>query len=618
MAKDPFATSREQLSATTGDSSLRPNETHSDSARPQETIPDRSEPTAPDDREFAVAAPGAAGKIFGEYELLDEIARGGMGVVYRARQIKLNRVVALKMILAGELASDSDVQRFYNEAEAAASLHHPCIVPIFDIGEYAGQHYFSMGYVEGTNLAAVVRDGPIPARDAAHYCEQIADAIAYAHQQGIIHRDLKPGNVLLDSSTQPHITDFGLAKILQADSDLTGTGQVMGTPSYMPPEQASGRIHDIGPTSDVYSLGGILYFLLTARPPFQASSLMETLKQVMEQEPVSPRQLNPGVPPDLETICLKCLEKPQNRRYASARELASELRRYLNDEPILARPVTGPARAWRWCRRNPKIAGLLMAIALSLLCGIGFSTYFAIQADLQLRKAQKNERSAIQAQAAAQAEAEKAAESAAQAERERTAAEAAKKRAENLRELARRQLEEVAPRAYASDMHRAQLDWGKLNTVERLAILNAHDPNHAVSPIQTDPRGWEWYYLRGLSETYEHTLAGHSSFVDLLEWSRDGKWLASASSDDRQKEDAIRIWNAATGKIHRPLSGHKAPPTVIAWHSGGNHLASGHANGDVIVWDIVSARALRTLNRGKAPVSALCYSSAGDLLAAEE
>jgi serine/threonine protein kinase/WD40 repeat protein len=609
------ATHWDQPSAGAGGSPLGEAQPPPKSDGLQETVQGASADAAPEALPIPSGSSAGDTKVFGEYELVDEIARGGMGVVYRARQTKLNRTVALKMILAGELASSSDVRRFYTEAEAAASLQHPGIVPIFDIGEVSGQHYFSMRYIEGKSLAAAVRDGPLPARNAAHYCEQIADAIAYAHQQGIIHRDLKPSNVLLDESGQPHVTDFGLAKMLQVDSDLTGTGQVVGTPSYMPPEQASGRIHDVGPTSDVYSLGAILYFLLTARPPFQASNLMETLKQVVEQEPVSPRQLNPGVPPDLETVCLKCLEKPQTRRYAGARELADELRRFLNDEPILARPVTRAARAWRWCRRNPGISALLLAIAASLLCGIGFSTYFAIQADVQLKEALKNERAATKAQAAAQTEAENAAASAAQAKRERDAAEEAKKKAENLRELARRQLEQSAPRAYLGDVRRAQLEWPRLNTVQRLAILQAYDPSRAASSTQRDPRAWEWYYLRGLCESNEHTLRGHASYVDKIEWSADGKWLASASSDNRLKEDAIRIWNAETGKLYRPLRGHKAAARAIAWQPAGNRLATGHDNGDLMIWDIRSGKALATLNQAKAPVTALCYSPGGDTLA---
>jgi serine/threonine-protein kinase len=245
--------------------------------------------------------PGASSpdrvRYFGDYELLREIARGGMGVVYRARQVSLNRPVALKMILAGQLASDDEVKRLYMEAEAAANLDHPGIVPIYEIGEHEGQHFFSMGFVEGTSLAARVADGPLPPREAATLTMKVAEAVQFAHEKGVIHRDLKPANVLLDAQGQPRVTDFGLAKKLQADSGLTHTGQVMGTPSYMPPEQAEGK--NVGPPADVYALGAILYCLLSGRPPFQAATPMDTLIQVVGQDPVPVRQLNATVPRDL-------------------------------------------------------------------------------------------------------------------------------------------------------------------------------------------------------------------------------------------------------------------------------------------------------------------------------
>ena len=264
-----------------------------------------------------------------------------MGVVYQARQVSLNRPVALKMILAGQLAGDDEVKRFYLEAEAAANLDHPGIVPIYEIGEHEGQHFFSMGFVEGTSLAAKVAGGPLPPNEAASLIVKVAEAVQFAHEKGVIHRDLKPANVLLDSQGQPKVTDFGLAKKLQADSGLTHTGQVMGTPSYMPPEQAEGK--NVGPAADVYALGAILYCLLTGRPPFQAATPMDTLLQVIGQDPVPVRQLNATVPKDLETICLKCLEKDPRRRYGSARALAEELNRFLSGEPIVARPVGRPS-----------------------------------------------------------------------------------------------------------------------------------------------------------------------------------------------------------------------------------------------------------------------------------
>ncbi len=318
-------------------------------------------PTAPFRGTRGSAASGVL-RTFGDYEVLSEIARGGMGVVYRARQTKLNRVVAVKMILQGQLASKDDIQRFYSEAEAAARLEHSGIVPVFEVGEIDDQHYFSMGYVDGESLADLARRGPLPPREAAELLRDVADAIEYAHQNGVVHRDLKPGNILLTQDGQPRVTDFGLAKTIEGDSGLTASGQILGTPGYMPPEQAAGRIHDVGPLSDVYSLGAVLYCLLTGRPPFQSARVMETLKQVVEAPPVSPRLLNPSVDRDLETIVLKCLEKDSAHRLASAAELRDELQRYLNGEPIRSRRVGVATRVWRWCRRKPLAAALVATV----------------------------------------------------------------------------------------------------------------------------------------------------------------------------------------------------------------------------------------------------------------
>ncbi len=323
-------------------------------------------------------------RYFGDYELLDVIARGGMGVVYRARQVSLNRVVALKMILAGKLADQADVSRFHAEAEAAAILDHPGIVPIYEIGEHKGQHYFSMGYVDGESLSDRIKDGPLPPREAAAYMLKIAEAVAFAHQHGVIHRDLKPSNVLLDGAGELKVSDFGLAKRVQSDSDLTATGQVLGTPSYMPPEQASGEVDDITELSDIYSIGATCYCLLTGNPPFAAASAVETLRQVVETEPIPPTDVNPDVDLDLQTITLKCLEKRPERRYASATELAAELDRFLNGEPIHARPISAIERLWRWCKRKPRVAGFYAtATALILLLTIGGPIVAWLQAELR-------------------------------------------------------------------------------------------------------------------------------------------------------------------------------------------------------------------------------------------
>jgi tRNA A-37 threonylcarbamoyl transferase component Bud32 len=275
---------------------------------------------------------------FGDYELLSEIGRGGMGVVYRARQKKLNRLVALKMIIGGRLASQEDLNRFLIEAKAAARLDHPNIVTVHEIGEIDGQHFFSMEYVEGETLAKRLAHGPLPSKKAARIMVTVAQALHYAHQQGILHRDLKPSNILIDANDEPYVTDFGLAKRLDADAThKTETGAILGTPSYMSPEQAAGKIREIGACCDVYGMGALLYELLTGRPPFRSETHLDTLMHVMYSEPVPPRLLNPKIDHDLETICLKCLEKDQHKRYPNAEELAKDLFRYLNGESISAR-----------------------------------------------------------------------------------------------------------------------------------------------------------------------------------------------------------------------------------------------------------------------------------------
>ncbi|MEX2561182.1 MAG: serine/threonine-protein kinase, partial [Pirellulales bacterium] len=310
-------------------------------------------------------------RYFGDYELLFEIARGGMGVVYKARQLKLNRDVAVKMILAGQLASADDVSRFHVEAEAAAHLDHPGIVPVYEVGEHEGCHFFSMGFVEGTSLAAQLAQGPLEPSATAELMVDVCDAIQYAHEQGVIHRDLKPQNILLDKQGRPRVTDFGLAKRVAKDSGLTSDGAVLGTPNYMPPEQAAGHTDKIGPAADVYSLGAVLYTALTGRPPFQAATPVATVMQVIHREPAAPRQLNAVIPRDLETIALKCLEKDPARRYATAGELGNELRRFLAGEPILARPIGPAGRSWRWCRRHPHEASLAAVAALLIAVQLG-------------------------------------------------------------------------------------------------------------------------------------------------------------------------------------------------------------------------------------------------------
>ena len=304
------------------------------------------------------------------YVLLGVLGRGGMGVVYRARQEQLGRLVALKMILAGGHAGPVELERFRAEAQAIARLQHVNIIQIHEVGEHNGLPYYSLEYCPGGSLEKKLAGTPLPPREAADLVEVLARAMHAAHQKGVVHRDLKPANILLAEDGTPKITDFGLARQLDV-AGKTATGAIMGTPSYMAPEQASGKVKEIGPACDVYALGAILYECLTGRPPFKAALPLDTMMQVIRAEPVSPRQLNAGIPVDLETICLKCLQKEPVRRYVSAEALAADLRRFRGGEPILARPVGRIERTAKWVRRNPAVATLLATVAVLLLAGAG-------------------------------------------------------------------------------------------------------------------------------------------------------------------------------------------------------------------------------------------------------
>ncbi len=308
-------------------------------------------------------------RIFGDFELIEEIARGGMGVVLKARQRGLGRIVALKMLLPGTIGSEESVRRFRTEAEASARLQHPHIVAIHEVGKCEGQDYFAMDYIAGQDLARRVARAAVTPAQAARYVGLLAEAIHHAHQRGILHRDLKPANVLIDEHDQPFVTDFGIAKLLDSRRNLTATGHVFGTPSFMAPEQADPHRGETTVTSDVYGLGAILYFLLTGQPPFRADSLEQTIVSVLTREPAPPAQINDAVPRDLETICLKCLSKEPGRRYASAADLAADLTRWSRREPIQARPVSPPERVWLWARRNPGLAALSAALVVTLLAG---------------------------------------------------------------------------------------------------------------------------------------------------------------------------------------------------------------------------------------------------------
>jgi len=342
------------------------------------------------------------------YTILSELGRGGMGVVYKARQKKLNRIVALKMVLAGAHAGQEQLARFYTEAEAVAHLQQPNIVQIYEVGEHEGLPYFSLEFVDGGSLSQRIDGKPQPVSETATMVELLARAMAYAHERGIVHRDLKPANVLLTKDGQPKITDFGLAKRLESDASQTRSGTLMGTPNYMAPEQARGLVREVGPLADVYALGVILYEMLVGRTPFLGASILDTLQQVRNQEPVPPSRLQPKVPRDLETICLKCLEKEPPKRYDSSAALADDLHRFLAGEPILARPVGAPERIWRWCQRNRRVAALSAAVLLLLVSLAVGGPVAAILIGQQKSLAVQNERLAKAAQVAAEANERKA------------------------------------------------------------------------------------------------------------------------------------------------------------------------------------------------------------------
>jgi WD40 repeat protein len=496
-------------------------------------------------------APGETVRYFGDYELVAEIARGGMGVVYRARQVSLNRAVALKMILAGQLASEQDVRRFRAEAEAAAQLDHPGIVPIHEIGEHQGQQYFSMGYIEGTSLAERLAAGPIEPRAAAELVRQVAEAVQYAHEHGVIHRDLKPGNILLDRSGRPRVTDFGLAKRVAADSSLTATGQVMGTPSFMPPEQAGGRTGAIGPAADVYALGAILYSLVTGRPPFQAAGVMETLLQVLEREPVPVRQLNAAVPKDLETIGLKCLEKEPQRRYASARELAADLQRFLDGRPIVARPVTGRERLVKWARRQPIIAGLTAAVVLVSLIGVAGIIW-------QWRSAVTAQRES--GRLAMRLTFDRAIERCTHDDPN-----------EGLLWLARGL--ESAPDEPTRQLFRLNLDaWSRqVAILERVSLQEPKAYDIAFSPdgrrvVRAEgqtARIWDLETSRPIGPPL-----GHGGFVSHAAFSSDGRMLATAARDG-----TARVWDAETGTPQGEPIDHLGWPIALALAPSGRYVA---------------------------------------------
>jgi WD40 repeat protein/predicted Ser/Thr protein kinase len=497
---------------------------------------------------------------FGDYELLEEVARGGMGIVYRARQVSLNRIVAVKVLISGLLASPEFVQRFRAEAAAAASLQHPNIVAIHEVGFREGQHFFAMDYVLGSSLAELTRNEPLAGRRAAKYVKTIAEAIHYAHERSILHRDLKPANVLIDENDQPRVTDFGLAKDLHKQTDLTLSGQVLGSPSYMSPEQAEARRGKVGVRSDVYSLGAILYHLLTARPPFTADSIAKTLHQVQNDEPVSPRLLNGAVPQDLATICLKCLEKEPDKRYATAEALAEDLGRFLDRKPILARPISRPEKLWRWCRRNPVVATLAATATLIFVLGFAGVTW--------------------------------------QGHRARHAAADAQR------------LGHVAQgRLYAAQMKLAHAAFKEGKLGGALTLLRAQRP----APGAPDFRGFDWRYLYGLClSSPSEVLTTDAGGFPSVDYSPDGRTVALGTG-----AGFVEIFDVQTRQRRQRWQAHQGAVDYLAFYPRNNHWLATVSGDDGVLklWDVVRGRVLLSTNVVRGMWPGFAFSPGGRFLA---
>lgn len=594
-------------------------------------------------------------RMIQDYEIFEEVGRGGMGVVYRARHLTLNRLVALKMLLRGDFASVEETVRFRLEAEVTARMQHPNIVQVHEVGSYQGRPFLALEWVEGGTLAARMEACSLSPLMACRLTETLARAVEVAHRQGVLHRDLKPANVLIaETSEDPKewmstvkIVDFGLAKPSEGSSSLTETGIAVGTPEYVAPEQALGEKQHVGARADIFALGVIFYELLSGNPPFRGATPLETLQQVIHQEPLAPRRVNPEIPRDLEVICLKCLSKEPLRRYESAQDLAEDLRRYRNDEPIHARPVGRGERVVKWAKRRPALAGLWLMIVIAVLGGASAGFWFTkrLQKETNLAQAQKG-----------------IAEHREEQERK------AKQTAESLSRQLQRELEEKSHRLMTTQLL-------------RVALIQKDDPQQALSllldreacPPQLRDFAWGFYYqlCRETGRTFRdspqvvtcvafspagtllvsgtgddvqrqgqsrgeiwirevqsgkvlHTLQGHSQPVSCLALSPDGKLLASGTSKLGQgipwdpTPGELKIWDVETGKELFALQGHVGPTTAVAFSPDGQTLASAtgyRMQGEVKLWNPKTGKEIKAIAEPNGPIMSLAYSPDGQRLA---
>jgi WD40 repeat protein/tRNA A-37 threonylcarbamoyl transferase component Bud32 len=530
-------------------------------------------------------------RYFGDYELLEVIARGGMGVVYKARQVSLNRLVALKMILKGELAIERDVARFRAEAEAAANLDHPHIVAIYEVGEHDGQQYYAMRYVEGTSLARHPRSD---AGSEAQLLAVVAHAVHHAHVRGILHRDLKPSNILVNTAGAPLVTDFGLAKRVDADRSLTDSGALIGTPRYMAPEQAASR-KDLTVAVDVYSLGVVLYERLTGRTPFTGETMLEVLRQVREAEPPRPSSVMPGLDTDLETICLKCLEKDPGRRYGSAAALADDLERWLRGEPTIARPAGRLERMVKWVRRRPTAAALLLISLVALVTLVSGSIAFTLRLQEQVYQ---TEQAREDADNKANQLTIQATRLTIQVEETDKAWKDANDKAEKLREKA------IELKDKSASLERALGHSNQLLADSRIQLIASalRDGQITVARDRLDDvppneRFWDWHYLKRQQEGSLFTLYGHGGPVNCLAYSADGSRLASGGDPD----GTVRVWDAHTGQELLTARDYVQKVNSVALNSNGALLAiavseaTSPNNGLIKIWDVRAGQQVVTI-----------------------
>ncbi len=486
----------------------------------------------------------------GDYELLDPIARGGMGIVFRARQLSLSRLVAVKLILLGDRAKPDIVTRFRREAELMAQLQHPHIVRIYHFGDCDGWWYLSMDLVDGPNLAKLIHEHPVNPRRAAELMACVADAVAYAHRHGIVHRDLKPSNILLDTDGQPRVTDFGVAKHMLSDDDLTLTGQIVGTPSYLPPEQIAGGQHSANPLSDVYALGAILYETLVGHPPFRAETPLATLMQIRELDPVPPRRVNPLIPRDLETICLKSLSKAPRDRYSTCAALADDLQRFLAGQTILARPIPPIGRVWRWCERHRVMAALLLALVAAsgaLVAALVLYTVSVTKMGADLAKRNSDLHDSIA-------------------------------NSQSLERLATQHARDLRRTLCAVEIGRAAAAWRAGDVQTMVAALQ---PFADVADGEEDLRSFAWNYLWRQQSVHEVFRERLPAYQYVAGFSPDGSRVAFAGADS-----TVRIYSVPEFQLLTTLPTDQREINGLEFLPNSDEMATTGDNGTLAVWDV--------------------------------